>query len=132
MKLAFAVAALVCALAPATHAAPTGRVCFSRAEGPGVPNPQPIHLSATQGAATQGGKRRKLVDLKGDAKACATVPVGKWTLEARSARPGARKNADQNECGSAPLEIDVAKGASVNIFVSPLGGPAMMCGWELN
>ncbi|HVX95728.1 MAG TPA: hypothetical protein VHK47_12520 [Polyangia bacterium] len=122
------VAALLCALAPAALAAPTGCVCFSRAEGPGAPNPQPIHLSGTQ-----GGKRRKLVDLKGDAKACATVPAGKWTLEARSARAGAsRKSADQNECKSAPLEIDVAQGASVNVFVSPLGGPAMMCGWELN
>jgi len=128
MKLAAFIAALLCALAPTASAAPTGRVCFSRAEGPGAPNPQPIHLFGTQ-----GGKRRKLVDLKGDAKACATVPAGKWSLEARSARAGAeKKSADQLECNSAPLEIDVAKGTTVDVFVSPLGGPAMMCGWELN
>jgi hypothetical protein len=121
-------AALLCALAPAALAAPTGRVCFSRAEGPGTPNPQPIHLTGTQ-----GGKRRKLVDLKADAKACATVPAGKWMLQARSARAGATpKGADQNECSSAPLEVEVARGATVNVFVSPLGGPAVMCGWELN
>jgi hypothetical protein len=127
MKLASLVAALLCAFAPTARAAPKGRVCFSRAEGPGVPNPQTIHLSGTQ-----GGKRRKLVDLAGDAKACATIPTGRWTLEARSARPGAPKGADQNECSSAPLEIDVAQGARVDIFVSPLGGPTLICGWELN
>lgn len=93
-----------------------------------MPNPQPIHLWGHQ-----GGKPKKLTDVKGAAKACARVAIGQWTLEARSARPSAKKSADQGECGSAPLTLDVAKDATVTVLVGPLGGgPTNMCGWELN
>jgi hypothetical protein len=118
-------------------AAPTGKLCFVRAENDGPKNPHPVWIWGTR----DGGHAHKLVRVKGTKKACGRVAPGKWSLEARSARPDdpkllkaptLPKAPNPNECRSFALVVDVTEGQPVNVSVAPLGrGATTLCGWTL-
>jgi len=112
-------------------AASVGQVCFVRAESDGPKNPHPVWIWGTR----DGGRARKLVQVKGAKKACGRVAPGKWSLEARSARPDVPKlpkAANPNECRSFALVVDVTAGQPVDVSVAPLGrGATTLCGWTL-
>jgi hypothetical protein len=106
---------------------PAGQLCFVRAEDHGLKSQHPLSVWGEH-----EGKSRKLVELKRQKKACVSVPLGQWTLDARSTTPGAPKSSDPNACRSSPLVVEVTKEPVVPIAISPLGGgPANMCGWDL-
>jgi hypothetical protein len=80
----------------------------------------------------QGGRSRRLAELKGGQKTCASVPAGRWSLEARSRAVEAPKGSDPEACRSAALVLDVGEKETVTVTVTPLGRPgAYHCGWDL-
>jgi hypothetical protein len=108
-------------------AARGGKICIVRSQDEGSMNRHPVRVWGEQ-----RGRSRRLVELRGGEKACVSVPLGRWSLEARSTRPYDPKASDANECRSFPLIVDVTKTEAVTVSVSPLGrGPTYVCGWDL-
>jgi hypothetical protein len=109
-------------------AEPTGKVCVERGEAEGPIKKHPVRI-----LGTLDGKERKIAELRGTKKVCAAVPAGQWSLEARSTSPFDKKAKDPDACRSAPLLIEIPKGQTVTVWVSPVGRNGVYhCGWELN
>lgn len=126
--LVIVAAALVLAGARAGGAEPGGKLCVERGEAEGPIKKHPVRI-----LGTLDGKERKLAELRGTKKVCTAVPAGQWSLEVRSTSPFDRKAKDPDACRSAPLLIEVPKGQTVTVWVSPVGRNGVYhCGWELN
>jgi len=120
-------AALLAAVAQGAYAGRGGRLCVARTVDEGAMNANPVRVWGEQ-----GGRARKLAELKGGEKACARVAAGRWTLDARSRAVAAPRASDPEACRSAALVLDVAENETVTVTVTPLGRPpAYHCGWDL-
>jgi hypothetical protein len=109
-------------------AEPPGKLCFERGEAEGPIKKHPVRI-----LGELDGRSRKVADLRGTKKVCASVPAGKWSLEVRSTSPLDPRAKDPNACRSAPFIIDVPKGETVTVWVTPVGRNGVYhCGWELN
>jgi hypothetical protein len=122
-----AVVALVGAVGPVAAQAP-GKLCFERGQAEGPIRKHPVRI-----LGELDGKPRKVAELRGTKKVCASVPPGKWSLEARSTNPLEPRSKNPDACRSAPFLIDVPKGATVTVWVAPVGRDGVYhCGWELD
>jgi hypothetical protein len=126
MSLAAVVVASILAVVSGRTAAPT-RICVVR-ERDGALNHRPVRVWGEQ-----SGQRRKLVVVKGGAKACATVAPGTWSLEARSPGFGGGDPRNPEACRSSPFIVEVKERETVTVTVAPLGrAPAYYCGWDFH
>lgn len=124
LPLAALAVALTAADASAGHG---GRLCVARTVDEGAMNKNPVRVWGEQ-----GGRSRRLAELKGGEKACANVAAGRWSLDARSRAVEAPKASDPEACRSAALVLDVGEKETVTVTVTPLGRPgAYYCGWDL-
>jgi hypothetical protein len=122
-----AAVALTALLAGDAGAGRGGRLCLERTVDEGAMNANPVRVWGEQ-----GGRARKLAQLRGGEKACARVAAGRWSLEARSRAVSAPKASDPDACRSAALVLDVAENETTTVTVTPLGRPPTYhCGWDL-
>jgi hypothetical protein len=104
-----------------------GRLCLVRTVDEGAMNANAVRVFGEQ-----GGRARRLAELKGGQKACARVAAGRWSLEARSRAVAASKASDPDACRSAALVLDIAENETATVTVTPLGrAPTYDCGWDL-
>jgi hypothetical protein len=104
-----------------------GRLCVVRTVDEGAMNANPVRVWGEQ-----GGRARKLAELKGGEKTCARVAAGRWSLDARSRAVASPKTSGAEACRSAALVLDVGEGETATVTVTPLGRPgAYHCGWDL-
>jgi hypothetical protein len=124
---ALAAVAVAAMLAGDAGAGRGGRLCLVRTVDEGAMNANPVRVWGEQ-----GGRTRRLAQLRGGEKACARVAAGRWSLEARSRMVSAPKASDPDACRSAALVLDVAENETATITVTPLGRPPTYhCGWDL-
>jgi hypothetical protein len=118
---------LLAAAALDAQASRGGRLCVVRTVDEGAMNGNAVRVWGEQ-----GGRSRKLAELKGGQKACARVPAGRWSLDARSRDVSAPKASNPEACRSAALVLDVGEGETATVTVTPLGRPGgYHCGWDL-
>ena len=127
MRFAWAsLVSTVAVLGTAGQASAQGRICFARAETEGAMNLHVVRIFV--------GRHRRLretLELRGGDTSCVSLPPGRWSIQARSARPGDPSASDPGQCRSAVVSARVRRG-SVTFSVLPRPqASAAVCGWEL-